>query len=314
MWVYVPGFFKSHLDSIINQGHFLAMGMTNTAVPVPWPWTVSWVELGKIFENPLAQVLEFAAQSATGTAFLYLIIFYIISVPAVFLIQREFVSRKALWVASVLTGFFYLHHIFSRSESIHLGEGFGPVIIGILSIRTTYPFFRKQLSWLLIAVLALVSFLSAGLQNNVMLKNFSPKTNLVYYAIGKDRIWIPKSYASRIDDLKKILAQYVPPNEPVLLAPVMTTFYPILGKESPVYDLYFVAPQTEEIQRRMIRELEEKKVRWAVVGNPIILSIDELRLSISHPIFWEYLVTHFELVTDRGLRPGYFLMRRKSFL
>ncbi len=315
MCIFLPGFFESYIRLVPRLAMLLALGQANIALPIPWPWTVSWGHLGQVFQNQQVLIREFAGQSALGLCFIFLIIFYFFSVPSVFFIQKKDISHKALWIASAFVGVCYLHHIFSHAEGIHFGEGFFPVIAGLLSIRVTYPYFHKKLAYFLIVLISILSFFSAGIRNNVFLKHFPPQTknSLVQYVIGNDHIWMLKSAADRIDGLKKVVAQYVPAHEPMLLAPLMTTFYPILGKNSPVYDLFFVAPQSEETQLEMIHDLEKKKVRWAVVGNPVVRSSLGLRLSTTQPILWKYLMTNFEAVTDRGLQPGYFLMRKRSF-
>ena len=118
--------------------------------------------------------------------------------------------------------------------------------------------------------------------------------------------------ADRLDRVKKIVQERVPPREAVLIAPFLTTLYCALEKESPVWEIYFYLPQPEAVQKKIIRQLEERKVKWAILGNLAPDGIEERRLSNTHPLLWEYLMTHFDAASDEEVWQGHYLIKRKA--
>ena len=310
----VPGFYESYAEHLMRLGGFLKLGVTNIPLPVPWPWTFSWQTFGRLYPDIWVRLLGFANALSIGTALVLLFLFYVFAFPAVLRVQKGDIRGRAVFIVPVWIGAVYLHHVFSRAESLHIGEAFFPVILGVWSLQGAYPSFNKVLARALVALVTFVSFLAAGLQSNLLLKNFSYKKNLVRYPVGKELFWMLKADAAFARGIQKVVAAHVRPDEPVLLAPLLATFYPMLGKQPPVYEVYFGHPQTEKIQWRMIRQLEEKKVNWAIIGDQYVDNIDELRLSQTHVLLWRYLATNFEILPAPELQKGYVLARRKVFL
>ena len=163
-----------------------------------------------------------------------------------------------------------------------------------------------------VILFVLIGFCSAGLRSDVVYKTIIPKRTMTHYQIGKDRVWLPPADAKYCDNVKQLIAKYVKPDEPILFAPLLTTFYCLLDKESPVYDLYFAIAVPRWVEERMVLQLEQKKVKWAILGNIFVDGNSDHTMSRSHPLLWQYLLNHFEVVTREGLRPAYCLMRRKS--
>ena len=313
MMIFIPGFFESYSTMFLENVHRLRHGMTNVPLAAPWPWLFHWDGFMTALQTEFWWHLQYISRYALGVSFLLLILFYGLSIPVVFRLKKETVAQRALFIASVFTGVFYLHHIFSRADSPHFGEGFFPVVAGILSIPALFPSLNKNLSRSLVLLVSLAGFLAAGLLTNIVFKIFTPKAALVHYTIGKDKIWIIKPQADMVDHIKKIVSENVPPNETLLMAPIMTTFYCLLEKDSPVYDLYFLSPQSDRLQQKMIQDLEAKHVNWGIVGSGVVDGGTEFRLADTQPRLWEYLATRFEAVpTSEPLRLGYQLIRRRS--
>ena len=314
-WLYffavVPGFFKNYWERLGTILSVFGAGKLRVSEPIPWPWLVSWKEVCCSLPTFLGRILEFTNRCSIGVIFIFVIVYYLISVPVVMRFKKVQERPQALFVASVFIGVFYLGHMFSRSNFLYLGEGIFPVVAGVLSaaVFSRPPF--KKIICIAATLFMTVSFFSAGLLSNIIFKTMVPKEGMTWYPVGKDRIWLTLPDVEYCDNVKKLVAHYVKPEEPVLLAPLLTTFYCLLDKESPVYELYFHISPSPVMEEREIRQLEEKKVRWAIAANLLIDARPEQAMSNSHPLLWRYLMEHFEFVTSKGLRPGYFLMRRK---
>ena len=312
MFLAIPGFWGSYGERLAVMASNYRGGKINVSYPIVWPWSVSWDQVSLRLPTLWARVLEFSNRFSTGVLFVFVIIYYLVSILLLARLAKIQQRPRALFVASVFVGYFYVGHIFSRCDINYLGEGVFPVWAGLLALWAfSRPAALKRTVLGLVVLFAAAGFLSAGLLNTVTFKSLVPKGGMTWYPVGKDRIWVLHSDAEYMDSVKALVSRYVKPEEPVLLAPLLTTFYCLLGKESPVHELYFVIALSRAMQERTVRQLEEKKVRWAIVAD---LSVDnhlEQALSHSHPLLWKYLMDHFEVVTNRGLRPGYCLMRRK---
>jgi hypothetical protein len=133
----------------------------------------------------------------------------------------------------------------------------------------------------------------------------------VRYKIGDDKIWVSKGQEWQLEHLRSVLSSHVTDNEAIFLAPMLTTLYCVLNRNSPTYETYFVVPKPEDLQKRVTRELDEKKVPWALVGDFPLDGREELSFSRSFHVIWEYLKENFEEV-PAGLPPRYFLLRRRT--
>ncbi len=312
MFLMIPGFWESYLDRLTMIASAFGQGKANVSLPISWPWLVKWDAISRALPSFHARALEYANLFSGGFIFIIVIVYYFISVPALIRFKKIQEPPKALFVASVFVGLFHLGHIFSRSDLVYMGEGIFPVWAGLLAWQAwaQAPVFKRMATGLVI-FFSLAAFFAVGLRHNIIFKMMVPKGGMTWYSVGKDRIWLLHSDAEYCDSFKKLVTQYVKPEELILLAPLLTTFYCLLEKESPVYELYFHIAPSPATEERLLRQLEQKKVRWAIVGNLQIDGHPEQTLPRSHPRLWEYLMRHFEVVTNQGLRPGYCLMRRK---
>ena len=312
MLITIPGFFGSYFLRMNSVLSAFISGKANVSFPVPWPWTVDWHVIVATLPDMHARLLEFTNRFSIGILFVFIVVWYLFSIPSLVRIKKPTDGPRALFVASIFIGVFYLGHIFSRSDLVYLGEGIFPVMAALLAWRIFAAPPYKKVCGFLIVLFSVASFLSAGLRSTIIFKTMVPDGGMTWYRVGKDRIWLIKDDAKYIEDVKKLVAKHIGPQEPLLLAPFLTTFYCLLERESPVYELYFHIAPMRAMEERTLRELEEKNVRWAIVADFIVDGRPEQALSRSHPLLWRYLTEHYETVTTEGLRPGYALLRRKS--
>jgi hypothetical protein len=97
----------------------------------------------------------------------------------------------------------------------------------------------------------------------------------------------------------------------MLIAPFMPTLYPILGHESPLWELAYLFPTTAQRQQAMIQELTAKNVNWAIISDAPRDKREDLRFSATHKLVWQYLMENFEPVESACLAEPMKIFHRK---
>ena len=312
--VLYPGFSHALLEKFSNVLYSTATGVVDVAKgEIPWPWTLRWEQAAASAPNFLLQLTNFLVLLAQGCVFLTVPLLYLFLVPPVLKMKKEEIIRNPLLTGSFFVGIFYLHQVLSRADITHVGEGIFPAIAVIAALPASKLFSKKKgLARALAGWMLALTLLAVVPISNLAFGIFADRDVLVPYPVGKDRVWIFKKDASWMDAVRQAVVQNVPSTEPVLLAPVITTMYCLLEKESPVYETYLVVPPSLSVERGEVRAMEEKKVRWAIVSGGRVCGREELSLPATRPLLWGYLTEHFETVPAPGLPPGYSLLRRKA--
>ena len=170
---------------------------------------------------------------------------------------------------------------------------------------------RKAAGHFLIAwIIALTLAVPVPVSN--LFYRITTKEKLVRYSIGQDKIWIAPVDAQLLGSIQKIVAEHVGPGETLLVAPFLTTLYGVLQKPSPLWEIYFCLPQPDAVQQKLIHQMEENHVNWALVGDTMLPGNPQSRFLNSHPLFWNYLVKNFEPVPVSGLNEAHYFLKRKS--
>ena len=311
MWIFVPGFFGAYWGRFFEFGGFFLKGMANYQAKIPWPWTLSWKEIVLPGAELWIRALQFSSLWAQGLSFLIVILFYGVSTLILFRIKKETILSNPLFPASVFVGLFYAHHIFARSDLSHLGEGIFPMIVGFLSVLLFFSAPRRKAGvWVFAVSFSILTVLAPLSVSNLFFKAFVPPDAVVRYSIGKDNICLLKIEAAFLDEVKQVLDQHVPPDEPILFAPLLTTLYPVFGKTSPVWEIYFFRPASEALENKLISQMEEGRVKWAMIteNNPAD-NRPEVQFAASHPKLYAYLKKNFEALPAR-LPVGYSFLKR----
>ena len=298
----IPGFWQNYCRCFGLLWANLSSGATDVRGNILWPWTIHWHDTlfkSLNFGIGLLQCVNLGAQSAV---FVLLVLFYLVAAFAIARLRGTELRTQALGIAAFFVGVPYLHHVFSRGDITHLGEGIFPMIAGMVAFSKP----RRPLASFML-VLTLCGALPLG---NLFFKAFVPRGKLVHYRIGEDRIWVFQNDARFADFIKKLVAEHVPPNETIFLAPIYSTVYCVLDKPSPTYKIFFFKPDAEKEQQRTIRELEDSGVNWALVGDIALDAREELRFSHSQRSVALYLRSHFEQIPVPGLPGDYYFMRR----
>ena len=301
MLLVVPGFFDSFVKDVMA---IFSRGTTNIVMEIPWPWTLDYERLS---------LPDIAKKFTVGVFFLLLPLVYGASAAIVLFCKKDRLAHKKLLVASTFVGIVYLHHIFSRADMEHLAQGIHPFLVALLAIPFSFSFSHKKIiSAALMVILIAMSLCSAGVASQYFRKASAGPGQYVSCEILGDILFVPIGEAIVIETVKQIDAQMVPDNEGFLIAPYWPALYPVLQRESPLWDIYFMFPATKERQEQMIQELEENNVNWAILGNAAIDRNDELRFSKTHKILWQYFSRNFNYTTVNGLPISHLLMKRKS--
>lgn len=301
MVLFIPGFFSAFVDSIL---FLFRLGATNLPLPVPWPW--------QAFSSG-AVGLAFRYYFFLGLIFLVMPLFYLFCLVRLPFIRKEEAGRNALLTASLFTGVFYLHYVFSRADIEHLARGISPMILAMAALVCLLKagWGRKALIIGAVIFLSFASYFTILQVNPAYNKNVRQRGLYLEYPIRGDKIWMHRGQAVVISAIERTVSKYVPPEAGLFLAPTIPAMYYILERESPTWDIYFVFKTPPEEQAKIIASLEEHNVSWAVVGDISIDGRDDLRFSRTYDMVWAYLRRNYVIVAP--LRDtGYVLIQKRE--
>jgi len=301
MAVLVPGFLDALVDSIMV---IFRLGGTNLHLPVPWPWRPPPWAGGAI--SRLQAI-------STGLFFLALPIFYGAGLLFLVLVRGSTLRERAPLTACVLVGAVYMHYIFSRADLDHLALGIHPMLMGTLCLAFSLRAgSRQKAATVMLVLLTICSLFSIGVASPYYIKIARVRGPLEKVDIRGDKIWMSPYSANLIRSVKRISEEMAGEKQKLLIAPHWTTFYPILGRISPLRETYFLFRETEARQREMTRELDEQGVDWVILGDVALDGRDELRFRNTHCLIWRYILDNFEAVQVEGLPKNYQLLKRKG--
>jgi hypothetical protein len=295
----VPGFAHSYLDSLL---FFLHHG-SNLPIPYPWPWRLGYEHL-RWFER-----------AGLAAAVLLPVVIYPAGLWVALRTKPEALRGRSLLIGSAFIGAFYIHHVAVRSDFSHLAQSFLPALLALFAFPLALPRARAVLarsaSW---GALALVTLLAAP-ATNPELARFSPGADaptLVRVEVAGDPLWLHPGQAAYFQQLGAVVHQRVAPEDTLFIAPNAAALYPVLGKVSPTWGIYFLWVADEKSQERIIGELTAERVRWALIIDNPVAGRRELLFRNSHPLVWQYLVREFEPVPLSAAFRGHHLLRRRS--
>lgn len=298
MFMAVPGFFENFMDSVFI---IIKRGTTNLTLPVPWPWTIDY---GAVF------FLKGLQGFLTGFLFLLMPVFYVFSMVSVFSSSPQDVRRRLLFIASAFVGVSYMHYAFSRADLSHLALSMHPMILALAAMPYAFNLTgRKTVVYGLWAFLFLITF-AVIFKATPYGRFLGHREKYVQYPVRGDTLWLDKDTAALIDAVKRIDAEKVGTSGALIIAPNWPAMYCILGRTSPVWEIYFLFPESEQRQLKAIEDIKRKNVNWAIIGDAALDGLNERRLRNTHPLIWQYLVDNFEQVKEEALPGAYRLLRR----
>jgi hypothetical protein len=196
-----------------------------------------------------------------------------------------------------------LHHAFSRADISHLAQVIHPFALGALALLG-FLGARKSYDWAAVVLLIAAALFIVSRRTPIYQRITSATPWVSFDAGGK--IFVPAATNRLFTCLRKFAAENIAPRERVLIAP-----YPILGHESPLWDLAYYFSGTAERQETMIHELAAKNVNWAIISDKPLDKREDLRFSATHELVWQYLMENFEPVESACLAKSMKILHRK---
>jgi hypothetical protein len=300
LFVAAPGFFTAYLDSI---RFFLAQGQTNFPLPVPWPWRAA--QNARLFSDE-------AFRFSLGVGFLLMPLLYGGAVATALVSRGEALQRRALLISCGFIGLFYMHHAFSRADMHHLMPASPPLLLTVAALLAGLAagpgrqHLRRAALAVTVTVLAVLTFF-LGVRTRPLYAEIATRGSgdeLVPCEVAGDRLWLNLHQAALLRHLQRTVNGRVRPGEPLLIVPDQPGLYPVLGRRSPVWDIYAIWPDViwknhGGLDERMLREIQEKDVRWVIVRDIPLDGQDALRFSRTRPRVWKYLMEEFKRVPAR---------------
>ena len=275
----VPGFAAAFWESILRQ---IKSG-ANLPLPVPWPWLVPAAEL------PLSTA---AAGVLTGVFFIAIGGFGISSM--VWIMRRPLRQRPVppgLVACSVLA-LPYAHFAFSRADPSHLAQGIFPFLIGVFMLLNAWPNRARWLVALAItgASLLVMVPLHPGWDCRV-------KRPCVTADVAGEPLTVDKGIAEALVMLKSVADEYAPNGRNFVVVPLWPGAYSVLKRRSPIWEVYALNPQGDELQRREIERIEAANPGFILVLDVAIDGRDDLRFRNTHPLIERFIRDNFDPIT-----------------
>lgn len=298
MVLVIPGFAQAFLESVLWM---LRLGTTNLPLPVPWPWVGTYW--------PIPSGDQFA-YFFVELGFVVLPLFFLFSFFLILIYPLVDRQRQSPLVASTCVGIWYVHYAFSRADLNHLAMSLAPFLLGVIALPAFLG--ARANSWKSLLVLGgLVVFTIGPAYLGSPFFRLCYQTPCVPYALHGETLWLRAGERQLIETIRHIVAERVRPEEGIFIAPHWPTFYSILQRPSPTWQIYFIFPEGMDRQEEIISDLRKNKVQWVILGDTALDRREALRFRHTHSFVWLFLMQEFEPVAVEGLPAGYQLLRSK---
>jgi hypothetical protein len=298
LFLLAPGFAASYVDWTLA---YLKLG-GNIPHAWPWPWRI---ELGGLaWHEVLARVGE-------ALAFFLPVVVLPAGLLVAWRTKPDELGRRALPIAATVLGAVYLHHAVVRSDPQHYAQCVHPILLGLFALPAAFGWSARRAvlvpAWS--AAAALVAFFL--LESHPLLRPYAfgrPEARFTEHAVAGEMLLLPPARAAYFRKLERAVAEHVG-DDALFVAPSRPGLYPLLGKRSPSWWIYFFVPDAEDAaQRELIGELEDTD--WALVVDVPVGQREELRFERSHPLVWSHLTDEFRPVPTPELPDDHLLLRR----
>ncbi len=292
----VPGLGASFVEEVLAVGRKGA----NLPSPWPWPWRIPVLE---------RETLAWLAEVSLALAFLLPLLALGWGMVAVLRLRAEEIASRALLLAGLVVGLPYLHHAMVRSDLAHLAQCIHPLLLALLALPRGARA-RGVCAGALLGVSALVAT-----EHNALLYDlvpWHPATGYLERSVAGETLRLAPGNAGYLDRLEQTLGGTVRPDEEIFIAPSRPTLYPVLGKRSPVRQIYFLWFANPEEEREIAAELERRAVEWVLLVDTAVGSREDLRFANTHPHVMDHIERRFERVPTPLLPPDNSLWRRRA--
>jgi hypothetical protein len=296
----VPGFGASFVDSVL---FYLRQSSLNAPLPVPWPWTVDFAS-----SRPWPAIFGVSL----GLCFLFAPIYFVAGLAVVLRTHGDDLGRRALFIAALPIGAVFAHHASVRSDVNHLAQCIQPTLLGVISIPLVVQSRRRERTSLAIVGGLLVLSALAIAPRQPFAHRFRARGTanpFVPFDARGDTVWINRAKAQYLNAIVDAVHARVQPEEKLWIAPGLLTLYPLLGRTSPVWDIYPAWNASPADEARMLSEMSS--VQWVLWIDQPSDDDSALQISSSHPAVWAKLMSDFERVPVPELPSSVLFMHRK---
>ena len=304
MLVAVPGFFGGLVEHVAYLVRIVAWnGTANLAKPVPWPWVVS-------ADLP---ALERLHQICVGALFMAVPTLYLLAAVGVVRSPGDDTPGRQLVLAAGFVGVMYAQYTFARPDLEHLAQSFHPLVILVTGLVATLgPRLRARAPAVLLPLVVGLSWLTVVVKSPVYLWATEVRNPYVQVRVADDMLWMHPGIAGLLDRVRLTADAVLAPGERILVVPHWPAFYVLLGRESPLWETYFIFPEPEERQRRMIDDLERRNVTAVLISDLVMDSRADLHFGRTHPLVYRHLLERYDKIPVGGMPPWAHFLRRKS--
>jgi hypothetical protein len=305
MMLLVDGFARGFVEA---TALLLAQG-ANLPTPYPWPWRVA-------LDAPVLPLR--LSQAAIAVAFLLPVLVYPAAVIATL---RTRASARAegtsdarrVLLACLLVGVPYVHHFAVRSDLSHLAQAAHPLWLALVALPVlcgARARLARGVAWGLLLVLT--AGMTVGRHPAITERWREVQAELVEHDVGGgETVRIRSTLDRHLTRVEGMIEHFVGEDDVLFIAPTSPTFYPLLGKASPSWWIYFLWPASEELQRAVVAELEEAGVDWAMIVDKSFDADDRFAFRETNPLVWAHLEEAFQRVQHPVVPPNYVLFRRR---
>jgi hypothetical protein len=104
--------------------------------------------------------------------------------------------------------------------------------------------------------------------------------------------------AADIALLRELASQFAQNGRSFLAVPYWPGAYPLLGRRSPIWEIYALIPRSEAFEKREIERIKASDPGFVVVLDLPLDGRDELRFRNTHPLIHQYIRDNFERVQN----------------
>jgi hypothetical protein len=289
-----PGFAQAYWQSI----RFLVERQaTNIALPAPWPWTLDYSAL------PPGDAVR---GTLIGMFFIGCLAFGCAGLVWAFIARLTNRKTNPTFVASACLALPYAHFVFSRADVSHLAQGAFPLLIGSFSLLSTA---RGRVKWPLGVSLCLASVW-------VMLvyqPGWQCRTRELCgrAAISGSQIWVGSATASDVALVRRLADEYAPDGGNFVAAPFWPGAYALMGRRSPLWEIYALFPRSREFENREIERLKAADPGFVLLVNSPLDGHEALRFRNTHPRMQQFIEDNFDPVSESA-EPDYEIFKKRG--